>query len=305
MLDNENEVKNTAEDDEMRPQMMIVSLLFREKPQALSVEGIRAALEKRLGSLGDVPYVEPSVSSKADMIMFPITKYKAILKDKPEGVPPLACFLGPMEFSTDNIDDMKRSQFWDVKNGNELIDSCKWHISVHAMLSAALYYKEQAELLMAQVYAVLDCCPECCAVYSPMTGKLTYTDYVREVEDNELAVKFTRTYVNARFFNIEGTEDDMVVDTVGFNAFLGADVQVHYHGLDPNYVVEYVYNLALYQFNNDFPIKSGETVDSIDENGKIQWEPQWQTQYENSLIDPMRTVLDINCGEYAAGNRNN
>lgn len=301
----EQKIDESIKDNKPLPQMMIVSLLFREKPETASVEQIKAALEKRLGSFGDVPYMEPNAKTKTDMIMLPITKYKVILKDKPEGVAPLACFLGPMEFTTEGIDEIKRSQFWNVKNGSELIDSCKWQISVHAMLSAALDYKEQAELLTAQVYSALDCYPECCAVYSPQSGKLVYPEFLREVEQEELAVKFVRMFVNARFFNIEGTEDDMVVDTVGFHTFLGADVQLHFHGLDPNYVVSHAYDIALYQFNNAFPIKSGETVDSIDENGKIQWEPQWKTQYENSLIDPLRVVLDINCGEYAAGNRNN
>ena len=97
----------------------------------------------------------------------------------------------------------------------------------------------------------------------------------------------------------------MVVDTIGFYAFGGADVQVHFRGMDPNHVVRYVYNIASYQFNNEFPIKSGETVDSLDRNGNMQWEPQWKTQYEDSLIQPIRTVLDVNCGEFAAGTRSN
>lgn len=30
---------------------------------------------------------------------------------------------------------------------------------------------------------------------------------------------------------------------------------------------------------------------------------QWKVQYEDSLIQPIREVLDINMGEYAAGTR--
>ena len=95
----------------------------------------------------------------------------------------------------------------------------------------------------------------------------------------------------------------MVIDTLGFFVFGGADVQVHFKGLNPNHVVNYVYNIASYQFENDFPIKSGDTIDSIDENGKMQITPQWNVQYENALIDPERSVLDINCGKYAGGGR--
>ena len=239
--------------------------------------------------------------------MLPVPKYKVVFKDKPEGMPVAATFMGPMEFSTDKIDEFQRSQFWDVKDGNELIDSCKWDVLVHGMLSAGLHYKEQAELLLAQVGAALDCYPDCCALYVLQTGKLTSPERFREQEEagERITHRFIDLFVNARFFRIAGTEDDMVVDTLGFYTFTGADVQVHFHGMKPDYVVNYVYNIADYQFENEFPIKSGETVDSLDENGKMQWEPQWKTQYENSLVLPARTVLDVNCGKYAAGNRNN
>ncbi|MBR3535667.1 MAG: DUF4261 domain-containing protein, partial [Oscillospiraceae bacterium] len=102
--------------------------------------------------------------------------------------------------------------------------------------------------------------------------------------------------------NISDT-DEMVVDTLGFYVFGAADVQMHFKNLDPTNVVNYVYNIASYQFDNGFPIQSGETIDSIDENGNIQIKPQWPVQYENSLIDPPRSVLDINCGKYAGGKR--
>ncbi len=302
---NDKVLDQDLNENEPRPEMMMVQLLFREKPKSASVENIRAALEKRLGSLGEVPYVEPSKESRADLVMFPVPKYNVIFKDKPEGMPPLACFMGPVEFSSDKIEDIKRSQFWDVRDGEQLIDSCKWQVMVHAMLSAGLHYKQQAELILAQVGAALDCYPDCCALYVAQSGKLTSPERFREGEETGLSLthRFIDLFVNARFFRISGTKDDMVVDTIGFYTFMAADVQMHFHGLTPDHVVNYVYNIADYQFENEFPIKSGETVDSLDENGKMNWEPQWKTQYENSLIDPPRTVLDVNCGQYAAGQR--
>ena len=299
-------VTNTAEEKnkQLRPEMMMVQLLFREKPKTAAVEELKSALEKRLGAVEDNQASENKSEGQTNMFMFPVPKYKVIFSDKPEGMPPLASFLGPMEFLSENVDEFQRSQFWDVKDGNELINSCKWSVAVHAMLSSGLHYKEQAELLLAQVGAALDCYPECCALYVHQTGKLTLLEDFRGAEQFDLSSRFIRLFVNARFFNVSDT-NDMVVDTLGFHTFLGADVQLHFHGMKPDYVVNYVYTIASYQFENEFPIKSGETVDSIDNNGKIQWEPQWKTQYENSLIQPPRTVLDINCGEFAAGNRNN
>ena len=99
------------------------------------------------------------------------------------------------------------------------------------------------------------------------------------------------------------TSKEMLVDTLGFYVFGGADVQVHFKNMDPDHVVNYVYNIASYQFDNDFPIESGETIDSLDADGRMQRSPQWKVQYVDSLLDPLRTVLDVNCGEFAGGNR--
>lgn len=47
---------------------------------------------------------------------------------------------------------------------------------------------------------------------------------------------------------------------------------------------------------------SGETIDGI-KDGDMDRSIQWKCQYEDALIQPKRPVLDINTGEYAAGNR--
>lgn len=278
-----------------RNQMMMAQLLFTEKPDMADVKALKKALERIVGKV-------ESIGDKPDMPSFAVQKYKSVFKDVPQGMPVLANYLAPREFVTE-IDDIKRSQFWDFKDGAEKIDKFKWCVDIFAMMSAGLHYKEQAELFLAQVDAALRCYPTCEAIYVIHSGKLTAPGDFEDCKRFDLAGRFIRLAVNARFFTINGTSDDMIVDTIGFYAFGGADIQVHFHGMDPNHVVNYVYNIASYQFDNEFPIKSGDTVDSIDENGNMQWEPQWRSQYEDSLIQPVRTVLDINCGEFAAGNR--
>jgi len=279
-----------------RSRMLIAQLLFEEKPETADPNALKAALERNVGAVDNI-------SDKPDMPMFSVPKYKAVFKDAPQGVPVLADYLAPREFSAENIDEITRSQFWDFKDGAAKIDGFRWCVDVFAMMAAGLHYKEQAELFLAQVDAALRCYPSCGGIYVLHSGKLTTPEDFEECKQFDLSGRFIRLAVNARFFRINGTADDMIVDTIGFCAFGGADVQVHFHGMDPNNVVRYVYNIASYQFDNEFPIKSGETVDSLDENGNMQWEPQWKTQYEDSLIQPVRTVLDVNCGEFAAGNR--
>lgn len=289
--------QDTSEKVSERGEMMIAQLLFREKPAEVDRKKLEETLGKLIGEVEDVSQEKEPVN-----LMFSCKEHIGHFAND-ENVPVLASYL-VHEFGTDNIDEVKRSQFWDYPNGAEKIDEFKWCVSTFTMLQGGLHYKEQAELLLAQIDAALQCWPECEAIYVCHSGKLTTPKDFEECKQYDLAGRFIRLAVNARFFRINGTEGDMVVDTVGFYAFCAADVQVHFHGMDPNHVVRYVYNLASYQFNSEFPIKSGDTVDSLDNNGNMQWEPQWKTQYEDSLIQPVRLVLDVNCGEFAAGTRN-
>lgn len=289
--------QNTSERVPDRNQMLIVQLLFREKPEVPAPKAFQEQLEKLVGE------VENIAEDKPDLAMFAVPRYKAEFKDTPQGIPVVANFTAPCKFDAKSVDEFTRSQFWDFEDGAEKIDGFGYFVGVFSMYAAAIDYKDQAELILAQVDAALRCYPTCEAIYVPSSGKLTTREDFEECRQYEIPGRYIRLAVNARFFTINGTDDDMIIDTIGFYVFGGADVQMHFHGLEPNNVVNYVYNIASYQFANEFPIKSGETVDSLDENGNMQWEPQWKTQYEDSIIQPVRTVLDVNCGEYAAGNR--
>ena len=56
--------------------------------------------------------------------------------------------------------------------------------------------------------------------------------------------------MNVRFFTIQGGED-MLVDTLGMSLLFLSDIQYHFHGLDPNLMVNHTYNTALYLLIND------------------------------------------------------
>ena len=61
-------------------------------------------------------------------------------------------------------------------------------------------------------------------------------------------------------------------------------------------------NIASYIFTANAPVKkNGETIDGI-EGGKMS-RARWRCQYEESLIQPVREVMDICPDEYASGTR--
>jgi len=67
-------------------------------------------------------------------------------------------------------------------------------------------------------------------------------------------------------------------------------------------VVNHAYNILSYMHDAANPIKSNDHIDGL-ENGKMSMNVQWNVRYEDSLIQPIREVLDINTGEFAAGTR--
>ena len=107
-----------------------------------------------------------------------------------------------------------------------------------------------------------------------------------------------------RFFNVQGTDDKMI-DTLGLYAIGLPDVQYHFHDLDPDAIVNHAYSVASCIFENNAPVKTGETIAGLGQNGQMDPHILWKCCYERSLLQPEREVMDVCTGEYASGNREN
>lgn len=96
----------------------------------------------------------------------------------------------------------------------------------------------------------------------------------------------------------------MMVDTLGMGTLYLPDLQYHFHGMDPNWVVQHAYTIADYILANDNPIKPGDSIDGIID-GHFTQEVMWRFHYEDALIQPVREVIDIYMNEFASGKREN
>ncbi len=123
-------------------------------------------------------------------------------------------------------------------------------------------------------------------------------DLLERLEQEDEVTNPTAGFLNVRFFNIAGTEGDMVMDTLGLTALGLTDFQVHFRGLDPSDVASTLQGLGRYCFEKGPVIESGHTVEGVRPGSK------WRCQAERSLIAPYRVVLDLNPGPgFAAGRR--
>lgn len=272
--------------------VFIMKLLFREPVSLPEKDRLTAVMEKHMGEVDCFWHDEKGAGVAAKNY---ISQFK-------EGPIPVQLMITPCTaFDGSEIDDFQRSQMWDSQGERDrILSECHYQVFGTDMMAACLAPKVRAEMDMNFLEALVELYPDCEAVYFFNSGKLILT---RNIRGNNLPNldRFIKFAVNVRFFNIQGTED-MVVDTLGMGILFIPDLQYHFHGMDPNWVVNHAYCIASYLLSNDNPIKSGDTVDGV-ADGAISRQVQWKGRYEGALIQPAREVIDIYMNEYASGQR--
>lgn len=296
--DTRQEAKEELEkfDSTIRPGgVFMVQLLMKEKCDVPTAEGMTEILSKHLGKVeafGDQ-------NKEKGFFSFAAWDYQSEFSDAK--VPVQLSIMGCEPFQADRIDEMNRSQMWNCQEDRDrILSECKYAVTSVDMLGGGLKAQIRANMLMDYLEALLELYPTCEAVYSLNSGKLILADTIRSGQVKGLD-RFIQYCVNARFFNINGTNDH-VVDTLGLSLLYIEDLQYHFHDMDPNWVVGHAYSMASYILSNDCPIKNGDTIDGI-AGGRIVQDIQWKCCFEDSLIGPKRPVLDVCMGEYAAGER--
>lgn len=291
--------------DEMDPTVrpggvFMVQLLMKERCEMPSLERMTEVLERHIGRVEAAKPDDKLSGSMKGLALFAAMDHIAKFSN---GEAPVQVSVMPCDtFHPETIDEMRRSQMWDcLQDRDRILSECKYCVFANDILTGALDPLERANLDMDYLEALLELFPTCEAVYSLNTGKLVLADVIRSKTVSGLD-RFIRYIVNARFFNIDGTDDDHIVDTLGMSLLYMEDLQYHFHSMDPNWVVGHAYDVSTYVLANRRPIKDGDTIDGVID-GNIDQSLQWKCRFEDALVQPSRPVLDIHMGQYAAGGR--
>lgn len=293
----EKMLKQDTDDIAQAQNLLMTQLVFLNKPKMCTLDAWKQKLSMKLG--------EVRVVSEDHFYMLSVEEYKSRFTGedgKEQLIPAIYNMLEPTVFSVEGIDEIKQSQFWDVQNAWDILQECSYQIMLFDMMALSLEYQKRMELAVYGVEAALELYEDCVGVYAQATGKFMTREQLLAYRDQDIVFRFLSMYVNVRFFNIQNS-DDHIIDSLGLFALGLPDVQLHFHNMEPNAVVNHVYNIVSYQLANDFPIQNGETIDGLDEQGRVDINLQWPCRYEASLIQPIRDVLDICPGKYASGNR--
>lgn len=287
-------------DSSIRPGgVFTVQLLMKEPCEMPSIERMADVLTRHIGRVEAVKPTDEIAATMKGVTFFSAMDHIVHFSNG-QGTAQVAIM--PCEtFHPEKIDEMKLNQMWDCRQDRDrILSECRYCIFANDLLGGAMEPFERANFLMDYLEALVELFPTCEAVYSLNSGKLILADVVRNREAEGLD-RYVRYIVNARFFNINGTQDH-VVDTLGLSLLYIEDLQYHFHDMDPNWVVGHAYNMANYILTNHCPIKEGDTIDGVTD-GNLNQSVQWKCHFEDAMIQPGRVVLDIYMNEYAAGQR--
>ena len=273
--------------------VFIIHLLMEEKCEMPSIENFENIFRKHLNNVDNFSYSN-------DAAFFNAKDYNVHFEKDNVTANPQLMITACREINDSIMDDLAITQLWNCPDGVEILEQCKYQVIATDFLAAGLDYKDRAKMLVSYIEALMDLYPSSKAVVFDNSKKMLTREYILHC-DIPKELRFIDYAVNVRFFNIENTKD-MIVDSLGMSTLFLPDLQYHFHSLDPNEIVRHAYDVLYYIFEYNNPIEDGNTIAGVT-NGEMNENIKWKLQYEQSLIQPLRDVIDVNMLEFAAGDR--
>jgi hypothetical protein len=270
------------------PMMQITELHFR-RPPACDYAAVRARAQEILGSELDSP--DPRGAGKAFLIV-----HKGHPVTYAEGeVPAQTAILATDQAPQLEAYRQEIQQSWRCRHAEELLRGCRETRLVTEMMARSLPPGDRVALFHGVLRAMIEVTGPDALVFKHTQQVIEPADYLAACDQDPI---LRPGALNVRFFNIANSDGDMVMDTRGLADVGLHDLQCHFRDLDPTAVARVLYNTAVYVFENGPVIQSGQTVAGTEPDSK------WRCQFEDSLVEPKREVLDLNPGPpYAAGKR--
>jgi hypothetical protein len=186
-------------------------------------------------------------------------------------------------------------QSWHCRGASDLLVKSKSTCLVTEIMARLLSPQDRVRSFHGVLQAMVEVTGPDALVFKHTQQVIAAADYLAACSEDPF---FRPGSLNVRFYNITNSDGEMIMDTRGLEEIGLHDLQCHFRNLDPTEVSRVLYNTGLYIFQNDAVIESGHTVMGIEP------ESRWGCQFEDSLLDPKREVLDLNPGnQFAAGSR--
>ena len=235
--------KQDLTDNSVRPGgLFFVELLMPKQCDMPDRDTMVEVFTKHLGPVDCFSYGAESAG-------FAPQNYKVHYEDNDADIPPTLMVTNCEKIDKPVLDDFERSQVWDCPNVDELLAECQYRVFATDMLASGLEPKDRADMLVKYVDALLELYPSCKAVVFGPSRKFLSRETIENHPDKAVT-RFIYYAVNVRYFSIQGT-DDMMVDTLGMSTLFYPDLQYHFHGMNPDEIVNHAYSVLYYIFEHD------------------------------------------------------
>jgi len=184
-------------------------------------------------------------------------------------------------------------QSWATEGAAELVAAATCEIKVLEIMTSTLDPGTRMTILHAVVRALTEATGPLALAFEHSCQILRPEDALAEWN---AAPEARPGCVNVRYFN--PGDGSQLMDTRGLDEIGLPDLQCHFKVLDPGPVAHLLTSIAHYLIEHGPVIDSGHTVAGVEEG------QTWTCRFEECLVQPKRTVLDLDPGpEFAAGKR--
>jgi len=268
--------------------IQVVELHFSKPPQC-DYAAIKARAQAILGEELDAS--DPGKAGKAFLLF-----HKNHPIEYREGPAPAQTVVLAASGAADLADYQSEiEQSWGFRDCAQVLGESRHTLLVTEMMARALPPGERVRLFHGVLQAVIEVTRPQALVFKHSQQVVQPRAYLDAAGEEPIQRPGA---LNVRFFRITDPEGDMLMDTRGLSETGLHDLQCHFRQLDPNEVSRVLYNTALYIFEKGPVIESGNTVAGIAPDS------MWRCQFEDSLLEPKREVLDLDPGKpFAAGKR--
>jgi hypothetical protein len=272
--------------------IMLAQLLFEQPPEPVDAGQVAARIASRL------PKTRLVSKPGSDTLLYVHENHVVEFEDA--RVPPQFAVIRVADepFPPDAVTPAAQ-QTWNWDAGKQLAPRLRYQIAAMEMMAAPLDYRQRFPLFSNCLLSLVEVTRPAAILCQHAQMLVDPAKILRASGDGADPLAMLMCHLNVRFFNIDGSGGDMLMDTRGLAALGLPDVQMHFRkSLDPGRVAGFLFTVARYLYESGDLIKDGETVEGFPPGER------WPCQHEMSLVGPDREVLDVNPGaRHAAGKR--
>lgn len=269
---------STQEFPPNNPEMQTVCLFFENEP-LLDKATILSELKARFTN---VETVDDDLSDSPLVFFFP--DYLVPLQE--DAVPAQGAIITmDQQLQLDRFTTAFR-QSWHWDNAEKIMAACKYEINLTDLMSRSLPPMARLAYFQKFVSAVVKATNPQVVYFRNSDKLLDPGDFLKtcDIAQND----FLHGALNVRLFSVaNGSEKELLMDTLGLHAFGLTDFECRFTDYDPSDIAKVLQNLAYYIFETGDTIRSNTTVEGIGKN------PIWKTQFANAKVEPERLVVEI------------